>query len=245
MANFIGLVYATLKAKGIDTSGMSTDEAVAKFNELQGTDKKSKEKESAKKGEAVSKFKGEKETPKTPKKGKYNPNNVSASMYKKVHKTFWGGVAQTPDDGLFYYYDKNGDVSKGSYASQYDAWRAGIESIKAKKPDSIKKITPYNEYSNGFNFNAEYDTDKGVSTGSGKVEIKGEDEPVIIEKSWKFPARLMEKYLDKDIDEEDWDYNKAEVTYELSDLGYTGDRVRLDDKNEVLYVDGYPIDLHQ
>lgn len=35
MANFIGLVYATLKAEGIDTSGMSTDEAVAKYNELQ------------------------------------------------------------------------------------------------------------------------------------------------------------------------------------------------------------------
>lgn len=35
MANFIGLVYATLKAEGIDTNGMSTDEAVAKYNELQ------------------------------------------------------------------------------------------------------------------------------------------------------------------------------------------------------------------
>ena len=35
MANFIGLVYATLKAEGIDTAGMSTDEAVAKYNELQ------------------------------------------------------------------------------------------------------------------------------------------------------------------------------------------------------------------
>lgn len=35
MANFIGLVYATLKNEGIDTKGMSTDEAVAKYNELQ------------------------------------------------------------------------------------------------------------------------------------------------------------------------------------------------------------------
>lgn len=32
MANFIGLVYATLKAKGIDYSEMSTEEAVDKFN---------------------------------------------------------------------------------------------------------------------------------------------------------------------------------------------------------------------
>ena len=38
MANFIGLVYATLKEEGIDTSGMSTDEAVAKFKELQKKD---------------------------------------------------------------------------------------------------------------------------------------------------------------------------------------------------------------
>lgn len=35
MANFIGLVYATLKKEGIDTKGMDTDEAVAKYNELQ------------------------------------------------------------------------------------------------------------------------------------------------------------------------------------------------------------------
>lgn len=35
MANFIGLVYATLKNEGVDTKGMSTDEAVEKFKELQ------------------------------------------------------------------------------------------------------------------------------------------------------------------------------------------------------------------
>lgn len=36
MANFIALVYATLKEEGIDTKGMSTDEAVEKFKEIQG-----------------------------------------------------------------------------------------------------------------------------------------------------------------------------------------------------------------
>lgn len=40
MANFIGLVYATLKKEGIDTSNMSTDEAVKKFKELQGSGEK-------------------------------------------------------------------------------------------------------------------------------------------------------------------------------------------------------------
>lgn len=38
MANFIGLVYATLKNEGIDTKGMDTDTAVAKYNELQKKD---------------------------------------------------------------------------------------------------------------------------------------------------------------------------------------------------------------
>lgn len=38
MANFIGMVYGTLKAKGIDTSKMSTDEAIAKFNEITKND---------------------------------------------------------------------------------------------------------------------------------------------------------------------------------------------------------------
>lgn len=38
MANFIGMVYGTLKEKGIDTSKMSADEAIAKFNELKKED---------------------------------------------------------------------------------------------------------------------------------------------------------------------------------------------------------------
>lgn len=38
MANFIGMVYGTLKAKGIDTSKMSTEDAIAKFNELNKED---------------------------------------------------------------------------------------------------------------------------------------------------------------------------------------------------------------
>lgn len=38
MANFIGLVYGTLKQKGIDTSKMSTEEAIEKYNELNKND---------------------------------------------------------------------------------------------------------------------------------------------------------------------------------------------------------------
>jgi hypothetical protein len=36
MGNFMGLVFATLKNEGIDTKGMSNDEAVKKFDELKG-----------------------------------------------------------------------------------------------------------------------------------------------------------------------------------------------------------------
>lgn len=35
MANFIALVYATLKNEGVDTSKMSQEEAIKKFKELQ------------------------------------------------------------------------------------------------------------------------------------------------------------------------------------------------------------------
>lgn len=36
MSNFIGMVFATLKKEGIDTSKMDTSEAIAKYNELKG-----------------------------------------------------------------------------------------------------------------------------------------------------------------------------------------------------------------
>lgn len=37
MSNFIGMVFATLKKEGIDTSKMDTSEAIAKYNEIKGT----------------------------------------------------------------------------------------------------------------------------------------------------------------------------------------------------------------
>lgn len=36
MANFIGMVFATLKKEGIDTSNMDINDAIAKYNELKG-----------------------------------------------------------------------------------------------------------------------------------------------------------------------------------------------------------------
>ena len=54
MSNFIGMVFATLKKEGIDTSKMNTSEAIAKYNEIQG-------------GSGGSSAKGE-ETPKTEQK---------------------------------------------------------------------------------------------------------------------------------------------------------------------------------
>lgn len=38
MSNFIPMVYAVLKDKGVDTKGMSADDAVKKYNELNGKD---------------------------------------------------------------------------------------------------------------------------------------------------------------------------------------------------------------
>lgn len=41
MANFIGLVFGTLKKEGIDTKNMSVDDAIAKYNEITKSSSKS------------------------------------------------------------------------------------------------------------------------------------------------------------------------------------------------------------
>lgn len=51
MANYIGLVFSTLKRNGIDTRNLSTEEAIAKFNELENSGKQSEDKNSDKKEE--------------------------------------------------------------------------------------------------------------------------------------------------------------------------------------------------
>lgn len=82
MANFLGLVYATLKNEGIDTSNMSSDEAVKKFNELKkgGDGTPAEQKEMEKRGIG---FKSEKAIS-LMKSGK-TPNNIEM-------KEFMGGT---------------------------------------------------------------------------------------------------------------------------------------------------------
>ena len=76
MSNFIGMVFATLKKEGIDTSKMDTSEAIAKYNELKG-------------GEGGSNAKGE-ETPKQEEKtaetGKETVKKTDAEKDSTVEK---------------------------------------------------------------------------------------------------------------------------------------------------------------
>src|SRR5574344_1083634 len=45
MANFIGLVFATLKKEGIETKNLSIEEAIAKYNEITNKPKHKESKE--------------------------------------------------------------------------------------------------------------------------------------------------------------------------------------------------------
>lgn len=58
MSNFIGMVFATLKKEGIDTSKMDTSEAIAKYNEIQGNGGSSAKGEETPKAEKKTETKG-------------------------------------------------------------------------------------------------------------------------------------------------------------------------------------------
>lgn len=91
MSNFIGMVFATLKKEGIDTSKMDTSEAIAKYNEIQGSG-------------GGSSVKGE-ETPKTDKKtaetgketaekGTTEKDSADATVSKKETVEETGAISQ-------------------------------------------------------------------------------------------------------------------------------------------------------
>lgn len=91
MSNFIGMVFATLKKEGIDTSKMDTSEAIAKYNEIQG-------------GGGGSSAKGE-ETPKTEQKtaetgketaekGTTEKDSADATVSKKETVEETGAISQ-------------------------------------------------------------------------------------------------------------------------------------------------------
>lgn len=76
MANFIGVVFATLKKEGIDTKNMTTEEAIAKFNEIKGTDG----------GESAKGDKEPKQEPKTAETGKKEAEKATDKKDPEIEK---------------------------------------------------------------------------------------------------------------------------------------------------------------
>lgn len=87
MGNFIGMVFAVLKDNGIDTKGMSTEEAVEKYNELGGEDNWSEKSGSYEK--KIEEEKADKEKTKKEKTKEFF-KSVSEKL-REIDDNFFGG----------------------------------------------------------------------------------------------------------------------------------------------------------
>lgn len=123
MGNFIGMVYATLKNEGIDTKGMSTDDAVKKYNELQG--------KSGKDG-------GEKEVEKTEEKGtpaeqkRMEEKGITESKDTKqsgLSKHLGVDVKKSEYDDNIYETEDGEEYYVGSYDEAYEYAKQDIQSL--------------------------------------------------------------------------------------------------------------------
>ena len=127
MANFIGLVYATLKEEGIDTKGMSTDEAVAKYNELQGKDG----------GKA-----GKKEGTPAEEKRMEEKGILDEKQLKLLPKMKTEHLKESIEwfEGL---YEKHKDKESGEQIKRFiDAYKEELnkrKTVKKESPDDVKK----------------------------------------------------------------------------------------------------------
>lgn len=139
MANFIALVYATLKEKGIDTSKMSTDEAVSKFKELQGEIKEKETPEKIKEKLGGEKQYTQKEKEQTQKENAYkkdtsfeNNQEIDWDLVEKNEKIN-GKNAKNP---------KRTDKYGNELLSD-DAFNIGVDAGKTY----LDYMTKYNNYS--------------------------------------------------------------------------------------------------
>ena len=163
MANFIGLVYATLKEKGIDTSGMSTDEAVAKFKELQGEGKEEK-KETP---EDVKKKLGEKKE----EAKEEEPSEIKDKLNGKETKKEKIELSETDKeiiDDAIYWASKKGNPSVRTVFEQLDEDMKGYRS-DAYKDQAIdeyvrEKLGMENEKESDISFKIEDKDIKGNDT---------------------------------------------------------------------------------
>ena len=150
MSNFIGMVFATLKKEGIDTSKMDTSEAIAKYNEIKGGEGGSNAKgEETPKQEEKTAETGKTDTEKTTNKKDADVENLSKETglgYKdaeKMHKEI-----QEDDEAYSNFLNSKTEENRN------DKYTTG-------NPDNINKQTTTANISN----------DLQNYKGSGKVDL--------------------------------------------------------------------------
>ena len=127
MANFIGLVYATLKKEGIDTSKMDNAQAIAKYNELQ---KKSGGKAGEKEGTPAENREMEKQG--------YTYKKQTADGSKIINKYNDGGkshiIAKVNEDEYIVGYDYNEETGKPKKIQKFGSMGDAEESFRKGNP---------------------------------------------------------------------------------------------------------------
>lgn len=118
MANFIGMVFATLQKEGVDTKGMSTDEAVKKFNELKGKNGGGKESGDKKAPSQDKKELTPNERKRLQQLGVEKENDIKTESKKEYEKSGKGIKQELKDNGID---TKNISVRErsGGYSNAY------------------------------------------------------------------------------------------------------------------------------
>lgn len=130
MANFIGLVYATLKQEGIDTKGMDTDEAVKKYKELQSKNGKSGEKEGTPAEQRKLQEKGiDVDYSKTTK-----DDSKIINKYKSGNDTHI--ISKTKDGKYVVGYNYNENTGKFSDSETFETMASAEASFRKKNPSA-------------------------------------------------------------------------------------------------------------
>lgn len=145
MANFIGLVYATLKNEGIDTKGMDTDEAIKKYNELQEkTGGKSGEKEPT----PAENRRIKEITTKQYDYSDFSKSKIQKTLYHGTNKTFDKFKLNQGDEGsgvLWFAEDKD-YAEEMAYVSDADGKDGIIYDVKINVQNPITVELPVSQF---------------------------------------------------------------------------------------------------
>lgn len=228
MSNFIGMVFGVLKEHGIDTSDMSVEEAIEKFNELEDSDEQEELKQEENKTNKQSKILQNKEQVKISNGNIITGNNKTDKKIEEIRRAKKEKLIVCDENGDILHEEDGNAIDVGTEEFNYKGkityhnhptgkaypYPSEQDFKTAEKSDMAKMVVVSQDYTYIYEKDENFESLSGVRPGLSKVISANENQ--ISQEMWNIKEAAKRKYVNreyKSFDEYKQDLIKQNIDY--------------------------------